>query len=51
MISLNKCNGLCNTLDDPSGRIFVLNKTENVNINLSDMMTRINELKTLAKPK
>ena len=32
MVSLNRCNGYCNTLDDPSGRIYVPNKTENMNL-------------------
>ena len=32
MVNLNRCNGYCNTLDDPSGRIYVPNKTENMNL-------------------
>ena len=31
MLSLDRCNENCNTLDDPSCRICVLNKTEDVN--------------------
>ena len=34
MVSLDRRNESCNTLDDPSGGICVLNKTENVNLNL-----------------
>ena len=32
MLSLNRCNGSFNTLDNPSGRIYVPNKTEDVNL-------------------
>ena len=43
MVNLARCNGNCNTFDDPFGRICVSNKMENVNINVFNMMTRINE--------
>ena len=43
MVSLDGCNGSCNTLEDPSDRICVSNKTENVNLNVFNMITRINE--------
>ena len=49
MINLDSCNGSCNTLDEPSGRIRAPNKTEDVNSNVFDMITRINESKTLSK--
>ena len=32
MLSLNRCNGSFNTLDNPSCRIYVPNKTEDVNL-------------------
>ena len=41
MDSLDKCNRSCHTLDDPSGRIFVPNKTEDENLNFSNMITRV----------
>ena len=47
MISLDGCNGNCNTLDDPSVRICVSNKTKDLSLNIFDMITRINESKTL----
>ena len=47
MVSLDRCNGSCNTIVDPSARICVLNKTENVNLNAFNMITRINESKKL----
>ena len=34
MIILDRCNGSCNILDEPSGRVYVPNKTENVNLNV-----------------
>ena len=42
MVSLDRCDGSCNTFDD-QGRICVLNKTENANINV------FNKSKTLTK--
>ena len=35
MISLDRCNGSRNTLDDPSGTIFVPSKTKGVHLNVS----------------
>ena len=34
MVNLDRCNGRCNSFDDPSDRIYLANKTENVNINV-----------------
>ena len=48
-VILDRCNGNCNTLQDPSGRICVPNKTENMNLNVFNMITRINVTKTLVK--
>ena len=47
MVSLDRCSGSCNTLDDPSGRICVQNKIENVNSNVVNMIARKNESKSL----
>ena len=49
LVNLDKCNASCNTLDDTSGRILVPNKTENVNLRVFNMITRINESKTSTK--
>ena len=43
MVYLDNCDGTCDTLDDPSARICVLNKTEGVNLNV------FNKINTLAK--
>ena len=45
MVTLGRCIGNCNTLDNPFGSICVPNKTENVNINAFNMIIRINESK------
>ena len=49
MVSLDRFNGTCNILDDPDGRICVLNKTGDVNLNVFNMTASINEAKTLGK--
>ena len=49
MVSLDRCDRSCNTFDDPSDRICVSNKTENANINVFNMITKIKELKKLAE--
>ena len=38
MVNLDRCNESCNTLDDPSGRIFVPNKTKYGNLNFFNMI-------------
>ena len=45
MVSLDICNVICNTLVDSSSRICVANKTEDVNLNVFNMITRVNESK------
>ena len=47
IVSLDRCDGSCNTFDDLSSRIFVPNKTEDVNPNVVNRIIRINESKTL----
>ena len=49
MVSLDKCNGIGNTLNDFSSGICVLNKTGLVNFSVFNMITRINESETLKK--
>lgn len=44
-VSLDRCHEICNTLDDSLGRICVSNKTEGVNLNVFNMVTKINESK------
>ena len=49
MVKLDRCNGSYNNLDEPSGRRCVANKTEDINLKVFNMITRINESKTLTK--
>ena len=49
MISIGKCNGSCNGVDDIPTKIYVPSKTEDVNVKVFNMITRINEAKTLIK--
>ena len=49
MASLDTCNGSFNILDDQSGRIYVANKTADVNLNVLYMIKRINKSKASAK--
>ena len=47
MVSLDRCNEICNPFNDPSGRTCIPNETQDVNLNVCNMITIINELKTL----
>ena len=49
MVSLDRCDGSCNTLDYPSDRLCVPNRAEDVNLNVFKMITRMNEAKALTK--
>ena len=49
MISLDKCNGSCNSVDDLSVKICVPNKTKSVNVKVFNMASKINETKILTK--
>ena len=48
-VKLNRCVGSCNTLNDLSNKVCIPNKTEDLNLSVFNMITRINEPKTLAK--
>ena len=45
--NLQGCVGKCNTLNDLSNRFCVSGKTEDLNLNVFNMITGINEPKTL----
>ena len=40
MINLDRCNGICNTINDISGRTCVSNKTEVVNLSAFNIIAR-----------
>ena len=48
-VNLDRCTGSCNTLNDLSNKVCVSNKTEALNLNVLNMITGINESKTLTK--
>ena len=48
-IKLDRCVGSCNTLNDLSNKVFIPNKTEDLNLSVFNIMTDINESKTLTK--
>ena len=46
-VNLDRCVGICNTLNDLSNRVCVPDKTEDLNLSMFNMITGINELKAL----
>ena len=48
-VILDRCVGSCNTLNDLCNKVCVPNKTEDLNLSVFNMITRINESKTLTK--
>ena len=48
-VKLDRCVGSFNTLNYLSDKVCVLNKTEDLNLSVLNMITGINELKTLTK--
>ena len=48
-VNLDRCTGSCNTLNDLSNKVCVSNKTEALNVNVFNIITGINESKTLTK--
>ena len=49
VVNLDRCVGSCNTLNDPSNRVCVPNKTEDSNLSIFHRIAGINEPKTLTK--
>ena len=49
MVNLDRCIGSCNTLNDWSNKVCVLNKTEDLNLSVFNIITGINESKVLTK--
>ena len=48
-VKLDRCVGSCNILNDLSYKVCVPNKTEDLNLSVFNMITGINESKTLTK--
>ena len=49
IVSMSRCDGSCNTLEDPFGRICIPNKIKNLNLEVLNIIKGINESRTLAK--
>ena len=49
MISLDKCSGSCNSVDDLSRRMCVSSKTKNVSVKVLNMIKNKTEAKTLVQ--
>ena len=49
VFKLDKCFGSYNPLNDLPNKVCVSNKAEDFNVSVFNMITRINELKTLTK--
>ena len=49
VVKLDRCVGKCNTLNDLSNKVCVPNKTEDLNLSVFNMITGINESKTLTQ--
>ena len=47
VVKLDRCIGSCNTLYDLSSKVCFPNRTEDLNISVFNMITGINEWKTL----
>ena len=48
-VKLDRCVGSCNTVNDLSNKVCVPNKTEDLNLRVFNIITEINESKTLTK--
>ena len=48
-VNLHECTGSCNTLDHLSNKVCVPNETEDLNLYVFNMITKINESRTLTK--
>ena len=42
-VKLDRCVGSCNTLIDLSNKVRIPSKTENLNLSVLNMVTRVNE--------
>ena len=48
-VNLDRRVGSCNTLNDLSNKVWVLHETEDLNLSIFNVITGINNLKTLTK--
>ena len=48
-VKSDRCVGSCDTLNELSNKVYILNNTEDLNLSVFNMFTGINESKTLTK--
>ena len=48
-VNVDRCGGSCNTLDNLSSRVCVSNKTKDLNLHAFNLITGINQSRTLTK--
>ena len=48
-VKLDRCAGSCNTINELSNKVCVPNKTEDLNLSVFNIITGINQSKTLTK--
>ena len=46
-VKLNRCNGNCNNINDPYARICVPDIVKNLNVKVFNLMSRINETRSI----
>ena len=46
-VSVHKCDGSCNTTDDPYARVCVPNKVTNLNVKVFNLMSGVNKTRFL----
>ena len=46
-IKVNKCGGSCNTINNPYAKFCVANIVKNINVNVFNLMQRINETRQI----
>ena len=49
MVKLDRCVGSCNNINDLSNKVYLSNKTEEWNLSVFNVITRINESNILTK--
>ena len=49
VVKLDRCVGSCNTLNNLSNKLCIPNKTKDLNLSMFNIITGINESKTLTK--
>ena len=49
MVNVNRCAGSCNTLEDLSNKVFVPNKTDDLNLSVFNIISGTNQSKILTK--